>query len=103
GVEWEAAAAALGVARVAFLGYVDSGMMGTPANDAPESFWQAELDAAAQRLAGLLTEEQPQVLVVYDDHGSYGHPDHIQVHRVGMRAAELAETPVVYEAVIDRD
>jgi LmbE family N-acetylglucosaminyl deacetylase len=101
--EVEASAAALGAARVAFLGYMDSGMMGTPANEAPESFWQADLESAAERLAGLLAEEGAQVLVVYDDNGSYGHPDHIQVHRVGVRAGVLAGTPVVYEAVIDRD
>src|ERR1700737_1829088 len=101
--ELQAAADTLGVARVAFLGFVDSGMMGTSENDAKESFWQADVSAAAQRLADLLTEEGAGVLVVYDDHGGYGHPDHIQVHRVGVRAAELARTSVVYEATIDRD
>jgi LmbE family N-acetylglucosaminyl deacetylase len=101
--ELMAAAEALGVARLAFLGFVDSGMMGTPENDAKESFWQADVNDAAARLAELLTEEQAGVLVVYDDHGGYGHPDHIQVHRVGVRAAELAGTPLVYEATIDRD
>jgi LmbE family N-acetylglucosaminyl deacetylase len=93
----------LGVSRLEFLGYVDSGMMGTETNDAPESFWQADVEEAASRLARILEEERASTLVVYDDHGSYGHPDHIQVHRVGVRAAELAGTPVVYEAVMDRD
>jgi LmbE family N-acetylglucosaminyl deacetylase len=93
----------LGASRVEFLGYVDSGMMGTPENDAPESFWQADLDEAAQRLADLLTDEKADVLTVYDDHGVYGHPDHIQVHRVGVRAAELAGTPRVYESTANRD
>jgi LmbE family N-acetylglucosaminyl deacetylase len=97
------AADMLNVSRVEYLGYVDSGMMGTPTNEAPDSFWQADIEVAAERLAGLLKEEQAGVLVVYDDHGSYGHPDHIQVHRVGVRAAEIAGTPVVYEAVMDRD
>jgi LmbE family N-acetylglucosaminyl deacetylase len=78
-------------------------MMGTATNDAPDSFWQADVDEAAGRLAHILDEEQAGALVVYDDHGSYGHPDHIQVHRVGVRAARLAGTPVVYEAVMDRD
>jgi LmbE family N-acetylglucosaminyl deacetylase len=93
----------LGVSRVEFLGYVDSGMMGTPENDADGSFWTADVDEAAERLAKLLEEERADVLTVYDDHGNYGHPDHIQVHRVGVRAAELAGTPLVYEATINRD
>jgi LmbE family N-acetylglucosaminyl deacetylase len=93
----------LGAQRVEFLGYVDSGMMGTPENDAPNSFWQADIDDAAQRLAGILTEEDADVLTVYDDHGVYGHPDHIQIYRVGVRAAELAGTPRVYESTANRD
>ncbi|HEX9547306.1 MAG TPA: PIG-L family deacetylase [Acidimicrobiales bacterium] len=101
--ELEQAAAVLGVARLEFLGYVDSGMMGTPQNDGPNSFWRADVEEAAGRLARILTEEGAAALVIYDDNGGYGHPDHIQVHRVGVRAAELAGTPVVYEASIDRD
>jgi LmbE family N-acetylglucosaminyl deacetylase len=101
--EQEASAEVLGVSRLEFLGYLDSGMMGEATNEAPECFWQADLDEAATRLAGILTDEAATVLVVYDDHGGYGHPDHIQVHRVGVRAAELAATPEVYEATIDRD
>src|SRR5437588_2341023 len=93
----------LGASRVEFLGYVDSGMMGTPENEAPNSFWQADLDEAAGRLAKILTEENADVLTVYDDHGVYGHPDHIQVYRVGVRAAELAGTPRVYESTANRD
>jgi LmbE family N-acetylglucosaminyl deacetylase len=86
-----------------FLGYVDSGMMGTPENDAPESFWRAGVDEAASRLAAIAQEARADVLTVYDDHGSYGHPDHIQVHRVGVRAGDLAGTPRVYEATQNRD
>jgi LmbE family N-acetylglucosaminyl deacetylase len=97
------AARILGVSRVEFLGYEDSGMMGTPANDSPACFWRADVEEAAARLAAILTEEEADVLTVYDDHGAYGHPDHIQVHRVGVRAAELAGTPRVYEATPDRD
>jgi LmbE family N-acetylglucosaminyl deacetylase len=93
----------LGVSRVEFMGYVDSGMMGTPENDADGSFWTADIDEAAKRLAKILEDEQADALTVYDDHGNYGHPDHIQVHRVGVRAAELAGTPLVYEATINRD
>ena len=102
-VETHAAAEALGVERVAFLGYVDSGMMGEPTNDDPACFWQADLDEAAERLATILRDEGADVLTVYDDHGGYGHPDHIQVHRVGHRAAKLAGVAVVYEATMNRD
>jgi LmbE family N-acetylglucosaminyl deacetylase len=97
------AAEILGVARVEFLGYRDSGMEGTPENDAPGSFWAADVDEAAERLAAILRDEDAEVLTVYDDNGGYGHPDHIQVHRVGVRAAELAGTRRVYESTIDRD
>ncbi|HEX6476345.1 MAG TPA: PIG-L family deacetylase [Acidimicrobiales bacterium] len=102
-VELEEAAAVLGVGRCEVLGYVDSGMMGTPENDHPGSFWRADLDEAAGRLAAILAEERAEVLTVYDDHGTYGHPDHIQVHRVGLRAGEMAGVAKVYEATISRD
>jgi LmbE family N-acetylglucosaminyl deacetylase len=101
--ETHAAAEILGVQRVAFLGYRDSGMMGTPANDHPEAFWRADLDEAAEQLAALLGEEGVDVLTVYDANGGYGHPDHIQVHRVGHRAAARAGTPRVFEATMNRD
>jgi LmbE family N-acetylglucosaminyl deacetylase len=101
--ETHASAAILGVARVEFLGYVDSGMMGTPENDLPGSFWQADIEEAARRLAAIVSEEQADVLTIYDENGQYGHPDHIQVHRVGLRAAELAGTPRVYMNTINRD
>jgi LmbE family N-acetylglucosaminyl deacetylase len=101
--ETERAAAALGVARVDHLGYVDSGMEGEPLNDAEGSFWSADVEEAAGRLAAILERERAEVLTIYDERGGYGHPDHVQVHRVGVRAAELAGTPRVYEATIDRD
>ncbi|HEX7168374.1 MAG TPA: PIG-L family deacetylase [Acidimicrobiales bacterium] len=94
---------ALGVHRGEFLGYVDSGMKGEPSNEDPACFWQADLDEAATRLAGILREEDADVLVVYDEIGTYGHPDHVKVHLVGVRAAELAGTPRVYESTYDRD
>ncbi|MGI8808654.1 MAG: PIG-L family deacetylase [Acidimicrobiales bacterium] len=98
-----ACAEILGVSRVEFLGYVDSGMIGTPENDAPDCFWQADTEEAAARLAAVLAEEKTDVLTIYDENGSYGHPDHIQVHRVGLRAAELAGTARVYMNTINRD
>lgn len=93
----------LGVHRHVFLGYRDSGMEGEPSNDDPTCFWQAELEEAAARLAEVLVEEGAEVLTVYDDHGNYGHPDHVQVHRVGVRAAEMAGTPHVLESTMNRD
>ncbi len=101
--ETQAAADILGADRVEFLGYTDSGMMGEPTNDQPGTFWTADVEEAAGKLAAILREENADVLTVYDDHGGYGHPDHIQVHRVGMRAAELAGTPKVFQATINRD
>jgi LmbE family N-acetylglucosaminyl deacetylase len=93
----------LGVARVEFLGYVDSGMIGTPENDLHGSFWTAPVDEAAEALAAILREEQADIVTIYDSDGGYGHPDHIQVHRVGLRAAELAGTPRVFEGTMNRD
>ncbi|MFD8753411.1 N-acetyl-1-D-myo-inositol-2-amino-2-deoxy-alpha-D-glucopyranoside deacetylase [Kitasatospora sp. NPDC059577] len=88
---------ALGVTDVRFLGgpgrYRDSGMMGVPDNDAPGCFWRADVDEAAGHLVAVIREVRPQVLVTYDDNGGYGHPDHIQAHRVAMRAHELAADP----------
>jgi LmbE family N-acetylglucosaminyl deacetylase len=97
------AAAALGVARVAFLGYHDSGMAGEPTNTAPGAFAAVPIPDAAARLAAILREEDAEVLTVYDENGNYGHPDHIQVHRVGVEAGALAGTPRVYEATLNRD
>ncbi|HMG44121.1 MAG TPA: PIG-L family deacetylase [Acidimicrobiales bacterium] len=102
-VEAQRSAAVLGVARVEWLGYRDSGMMGTPENDDPRCFWRADGEEAAARLAAIVREEAADVLTVYDVNGHYGHPDHIQVHRVGVRAAELAGTPQVLELTWDRD
>ena len=102
-VEARRSADVLGATRVEFLGYRDSGMMGEPANDHPDSLWQADVDEAAERLAAILRDEGADVLTVYDDHGNYGHPDHIQVHRVGVRAADLAGVDRVFAATMNRD
>ncbi|MBF6557223.1 MAG: PIG-L family deacetylase [Acidimicrobiales bacterium] len=93
----------LGVARQTFLDYHDSGMAGEPTNDEPGTFAAADVTEAAAALAVVLDDEASDVLVIYDEHGGYGHPDHVQVHRVGMQAAELAATPVVYMATMNRD
>ncbi|MGW4756538.1 N-acetyl-1-D-myo-inositol-2-amino-2-deoxy-alpha-D-glucopyranoside deacetylase [Streptomyces chartreusis] len=103
--ELTAAMRELGVEDFRLLGgrgrYEDSGMMGLADNDDPASLWQADVDAAARELVEVILEVRPQVLVTYDPDGGYGHPDHIQAHRVAMRAAELAvdagwEIPKVY-------
>jgi LmbE family N-acetylglucosaminyl deacetylase len=94
--ELEAAAAALGCARVVSLGYGDSGLHPDPADEA--AFANTDVRAAAERLAEVLREERADVLTIYDPNGGYGHPDHVQVHRVGTCAATLAGTAVVLEA-----
>lgn len=91
--ELEASCAALKVTRLELLGYPDSGMMGWSTNDAPGSFWTTPLTEAAERLAALLGHYQPDVVVTYDENGGYGHPDHIQAHRVTMAAVALVEGP----------
>jgi N-acetyl-1-D-myo-inositol-2-amino-2-deoxy-alpha-D-glucopyranoside deacetylase len=92
--ELAAACRALGVSDHRFLGgagrWRDSGMMGVPSNDWPGCFWRADLDEAAGELVKIIEQVRPQVLVSYDDNGFYGHPDHIQAHRVAWRAFELA-------------
>jgi LmbE family N-acetylglucosaminyl deacetylase len=101
--ETRRAADLLGVARVDFLGYHDSGMAGDPANAAAGSFWTSDTEAVAVRLADLLADTCAGALVVYDEAGIYGHPDHVQVHRAGVRAAELAGLAIVYECTVDRE
>jgi N-acetyl-1-D-myo-inositol-2-amino-2-deoxy-alpha-D-glucopyranoside deacetylase len=95
--ELREAMAALGVSDMRFLGgagrYRDSGMMGTPANEHKRAFWNADLDEAVAHAVAVVREIRPQVLVTYDENGGYGHPDHIQAHRVAMAAVEAAADP----------
>jgi N-acetyl-1-D-myo-inositol-2-amino-2-deoxy-alpha-D-glucopyranoside deacetylase len=93
--ELAAAMKALGISDYRFLGapttkFRDSGMMGTDPNNRPDVFWQADLDAAATILVDVIEEVKPHILITYDEIGGYGHPDHIQAHRVAMRASELS-------------
>jgi LmbE family N-acetylglucosaminyl deacetylase len=88
--ETERSAEVLGVKKVHWLGYHDSGMTGWPQNKEPNSFIGADVETAALALAKILQDEQADVFTCYDWHGGYGHPDHIQVHRVGHRAADIA-------------
>ena len=103
-MELEESARAIGAARVEMLGYPDSGWpqpATTSATD-PAPFSQLDVEPLAHDLAALLTQEDADVLTIYDEHGGYGHPDHVQVHRVGIRAAEIAGTRAVLEATLDR-
>jgi N-acetyl-1-D-myo-inositol-2-amino-2-deoxy-alpha-D-glucopyranoside deacetylase len=91
------AMAALGVTDHRWLGgagrYRDSGMMGTPANGHPRAFWNADLDEAVAHAVAVVRDVRPQVVVTYDPNGGYGHPDHIQSHRVAMGAVAAAADP----------
>jgi LmbE family N-acetylglucosaminyl deacetylase len=100
--ELAVSAAGLGCARVLWLGYRDSGSGPSPPPPG-DSFAAADVDDAAARLASVLSLEAAELLTIYDPAGGYGHLDHVQVHRVGLRAAELAGTPHVWEATVDRD
>ncbi len=91
--ELSEAARLLGVSRLALLGYRDSGMLGTPDNEHPESFAQAAFDEATERVVRVIREERAQVVVTYDEQGGYGHPDHVKAHRVAVAAFHAASDP----------
>lgn len=105
--ETAASAVELGVDRVVFFDYADSGMTGWEQNAAADSFHLADVDEAAERLAAVLRDEAADVLTIYDWHGTYGHPDHVKVHVVGSRAAEMVAVSRpglrVFEATMNRD
>jgi LmbE family N-acetylglucosaminyl deacetylase len=91
--ELEASCAALKVTHLELLDYADSGMMGWATNAAPNAFWNTPVAEAAHRLSGLIERYQPDVIVTYDENGFYGHPDHIQAHRITMAAVAETGTP----------
>ncbi|MDX6207120.1 MAG: N-acetyl-D-myo-inositol-2-amino-2-deoxy-alpha-D-glucopyranoside deacetylase [Frankiales bacterium] len=95
--ELSAAMRLLGVTDHRFLGgpgrWRDSGMMGLPTNDRPDCFWQADLEEATRELVAVMREVRPQVVITYDERGGYGHPDHIQAHRVAVAAFAAAGDP----------
>ena len=103
--EAQASADALGVAKIEWLGYADSGSgpVLEPNPVGQVRFARARLEEAAERLAAILRTEQADVLLTYDRNGGYGHRDHVRVHEVGRRAAEIARTPRVLEATVPRD
>lgn len=99
----------LGIKDFRFLGspeikYRDSGMMGTEPNERSDSFWNADFDTAVGHLIKVIDETKPHILITYDEFGGYGHPDHIQAHRVAMAAAEKSEwrIPKIYWNVMPR-
>jgi N-acetyl-1-D-myo-inositol-2-amino-2-deoxy-alpha-D-glucopyranoside deacetylase len=101
------ARAALGVTGQRFLGgagrWRDSGMMGLPDNDDPRCFWRADVEEAASELAAVIREVGADVIVTYDANGFYGHPDHIQAHRVAWRAFQMTgETAKFYAVAMPR-
>ena len=104
-MEARESARVLGVARVEHLGYADSGIGPDTYPDPPGQtrFVRAPVDEAAQRLAAILREEHADVLLSHDRNGGYGHRDHVRVHEIGARAAELAGTPRLLEATVPRD
>ena len=96
-VELDNAVKILGISRLVRLGYRDSGMMGWPQNEDPESFWATPVHVAAAKLAETLMDERPQVIMTYNEHGFYGHPDHIQAHRITLAALDMIDyEPTLY-------
>jgi LmbE family N-acetylglucosaminyl deacetylase len=96
-VELDDAVRILGIDRLVRMGYRDSGMKGWPQNEDPESFWATPVEVAAARLAEILREERPQVIMTYNEHGFYGHPDHIQANRITLAALEMIDyEPTLY-------
>jgi LmbE family N-acetylglucosaminyl deacetylase len=96
-VELNNAVKILGIDRLVRLGYRDSGMKGWPQNDDPESFWATPVEVAAAKLAEVLMDERPQVIVTYNEHGFYGHPDHIQANRITLAALTMIDyEPTLY-------
>ena len=102
-VETEKSCAVLGVHRLVWLGYSDSGMTGWEQNAHEGAFMNADLDEASDRLVAVLDEENADVLVGYDWHGGYGHPDHVMVHRVVHAAVRKRPRTVLWEATMNRD
>ena len=103
--ELEASARVLRTHRLVRLGYADSGLLGDAVADpeGPMPLCAVPIEEAAQRLTAILVEEQADVVITYDPHGGYGHPDHVRCHEISVRAAQLAGTATVFEATVPRD
>lgn len=94
--ELRAACDALGIPELRFLGYRDSGMQGTPENDDPRCYHQADPEAATEQLVGLIREVKPQIVLTFEPYGGYGHPDHIATNRYTTAAFDAAGKPDAY-------
>jgi LmbE family N-acetylglucosaminyl deacetylase len=94
--ELHRSAAHLGIEHVELLGYRDSGMPGWPANEHPEAFHNIPVERAAEPLIALMERYRPDVVVTYDENGGYGHPDHIQAHRIALYATETSGIPAKF-------
>ena len=101
--ELRCAAEKIGIHNVYFFDYRDSGMMGTPANQAPHCLWQANLFEVAGKLVRIIRRHQPQVMLTFDPNGGYGHPDHIQIHRAALMAYFVAGDPRAYPEQIEKE
>ena len=102
--EAEASAAVTGAQRLVWLDHRDSGMTGWDTNAHPDAFMNADVEGVARAIADVLDEEDADVVVGYDWHGGYGHPDHVMVHRVTERAVELAaRRPRSLQVTMNRD
>lgn len=95
--ELERSVKAIGFSELDWLGYRDSGMEGSEANEHPDCFWQADIDEATCRLVALVRRRRPQVIITYsDDQQGYRHPDHLRVHDISVLAFERAGDPDWY-------
>jgi len=95
-IELKAACKVLGIDQVRFLDYRDSGMAGAPENDLPESLFQADPGQVTGKIIKLIRELLPQILITFEPHGIYGHPDHIIISRCTTRAFDMARDPTAY-------
>ena len=92
-LELEKALKVLGVESVHFLGYRDSGIVGSPENHHPQAFAEANMREATGKLVDIIRRERPHVIVTYNERGFYGHPDHIMANRVTLQAFRAADDP----------
>jgi LmbE family N-acetylglucosaminyl deacetylase len=101
--ELRCAAEKIGVKNVYFLGYRDSGMIGTPENNDPRCLWQATLFEVAEKLTRLIRRHKPQVMLTFDPNGGYGHPDHIKIHQAALTAYFVSGDPRAYPEQISKE
>src|SRR5512136_839916 len=88
--ELRCAAETMGVREVIFLGYRDSGMAGTPENQHPQAFVNAPAEEVVRQLVEIIRRVRPEVVVTFEPHGGYGHPDHIAIHNYTVAAFHAA-------------